>query len=104
MTREEYNEKCKLINRAIRERRKAAGQCYSCGAPLPEGNSPGTRCPKCQQKSRDYARKRYLDRLYSGKCVYCGNPLFIEDSDRVACEECARKRYEYKKSRKDLKR
>lgn len=100
MTREEYNEKCKLINRAIRERRKAAGQCYSCGASLPEGNSPGTRCPKCKQKSRDYARKRYLDRLFSEKCVYCGIDL-IEDSDRVACPECALKRYEYKKARKE---
>ena len=98
MTRAERNAKCKILNTERRERRKAAGQCYQCGDPLPEGWELGTRCPKCREAIHEYNSKRYNERESAGKCVYCGKPALM---NRVLCARCTRSRSEYNRKRRE---
>lgn len=97
MTREERNAKCKILNTERRERRKAAGQCYQCGDPLPEGWELGTRCPDCIRAIHEYNKARYNDRKNRTACVYCGKPAM---ANRVLCARCTQGRSEYNRKRR----
>ena len=98
MTHEERNAYAVQKNTARRERRRAAGLCYQCGEPLPDGWKPGTRCPACAESQREYHRELYAERQKMGLCVYCGKPA---QRFQVSCAMCARKRHDEYVRRKD---
>lgn len=101
MTREERNARQRVIQTAIRDRRKAQGLCYKCGNPLPEGAERGKMCPRCQKKYSEWRRRFRLERIMSGICVFCGKPA---RPDRETCAECgARRNAESKEYQRRLK-
>lgn len=74
--------------KAIREERVKNGLCAMCGKPTVNGKY---RCPECEEKQRQYAKKRpkkYVKENWStdGKCAICGGEPLV-DGKRV-CEKC----------------
>ena len=72
--------------RALREKRKAAGLCPVCGAPVTDGH---VTCPSCRRFTAAKERARREERSAAGQCVKCGAPLL--PGDTKLCRRCREK-------------
>lgn len=52
------------------EKRKAAGLCVTCGAPV----TKGVNCDKCKARIKELKRMEYDDARKRNACVKCGKP------------------------------
>lgn len=60
-SRYRYEERTEIILQRQRTRRQGRidrHECVECGTPLEDGNE-FRRCPRCQERRREYARKHY---------------------------------------------
>jgi uncharacterized Zn finger protein (UPF0148 family) len=71
---------------ALREKRKAAGLCPVCGAPVTDGH---VTCPSCRRFTAAKERARREERAAAGQCAKCGAPLL--PGDTKLCRRCREK-------------
>lgn len=88
-TRSENNrEYYRAYNKRVRSERVKNGLCAMCGKPTVDGKY---RCPECEEKQRQYAKKRpkkYVKENWSAdrRCVICGGEPLVEG--KRVCEKC----------------
>ena len=63
------------------EKRKAAGLCVTCGAPV----TKGVNCDKCKAKIKALKRLEYDELKNRKACVKCGKPA---EKGKVHCSVC----------------
>ena len=75
------------------EKRKAAGLCVTCGAPV----TNGVNCDKCKEKIRILKKKEYTDARSRNACVKCGKPT----DGKAHCSVCLKMERVKQKQRYD---
>lgn len=75
---------CRRSKRLLYARRKAAGLCPDCGAPVP--NKRGTRCAQCVARRRESIHQAKAALRAQGKCIECGRRP--ADGGFASCHIC----------------
>lgn len=91
-----------MPNKEIRNARKAAGRCVSCGRKLKDGETRVT-CEKCRLKASEHNHMIYDQRLFFGLCVECGRPIRQLGMENTQCEACREKNRLKRKRQKEKK-
>lgn len=80
----------------IRAERIAAGLCYRCGGPLPEGHTNAV-CLGCRVLMAERERERYLAMRKADICVLCRG---ASRPGKALCQACADRVYAKRRAAK----